>query len=186
MSGALPLLIVALLTPSVDPCGARTDLRAKALTVQDAAALWQIEAALADLPPCVESSAPSAVATPARVEAPVDLPAQPSGPGAGPWVLLGVSAALLGGLIYVDGAADGPRDDLAAASAAGDRAAFEAAEDDFAVYQWVGRGLAAGAAVAGVSGLLWLAFGGEDDPVQSRPVFGPLPGGASVGWGATF
>ena len=88
MSGAVPLLIAALLTPSVDPCGARTDLRAKALTVQDAAALWQIEAALADLPPCVESSAPSAVATPARVDAPVDLPAQPSGPGAGPWVLL--------------------------------------------------------------------------------------------------
>lgn len=186
MSGGLPFLIAALLVPSVDPCGARTDLRAKALTVQDAAALWQIEAALADLPPCVEANAPSAVSTPARVDAPLDLPAQPSGPGAGPWVLLGLSAALVGGLIYVDVAADGPRDDLAAASAAGDREAFEAAEDDFALYQWVGRGLAAGAAVAGVSGLLWLAFGGEDDPVQSRPVFGPVPGGAAMGWGGTF
>ncbi len=184
MIDLVPALIAALLAPTGVECGnARQAAYEKARAATDPAALWTVEAQLLALPACpLSTEAPAAPPPPTRLNLPVELPAGPTGPGAGPWVMLGISAALVGGLIYVDAAADGPRGDLEAAQAAGDRAGYAEARDTFEIYQWVGRGLTAGAAVAGVTGLLWLALGGDDDPVQPRPWFGPT----TAGWQVKF
>lgn len=183
-AGWLALLpAVAAAEPAAVPCTDLRPLYQRALAAADADALWQVEAALvAAGPGCDAAAAPLAVMAPPRISAPVDLPAAPQGPGAGPWILLGVGAALAGGVIYLDVSADEARDDLAAARQRGDRAAYADARDDFELRQQIAWGLAAGAGAAALAGVLWLALGGDDDPVQTRPVFG----GHGAGLGVTF
>lgn len=139
--------------------------------------------------PAAESSAPS-VATP-------EVPAQPetrSGPGAGPWVLVGVGAASLvasGVFFALRGGAISDRDTLCESSSGdcvtSDASAATRASDaqsnavTFNTVSMVTLGVGA-AAVAG--GLIWWLAGRGSAP-RERPraalMFAPSVGGAVVG-----
>ncbi len=54
------------------------------------------------------------------------------------------------------------------------------------LHQYIAWGLGGAALAAGVTGAFWLALGGEDDPVQSRPVFSAGPSGLAAGWSLDF
>ncbi len=188
------LLLLALLNPApatptlLPKCGvAQQPLYAKALGAKSGAALWSTEAELLEVKrgTCRESVQP-AVRERRRIGTPVDLPRQPVGAGAGPWVLLGSAALLGGGVALVDFLANGARDDLQAAQDAGDREAYSEARDEFQLHQYIAWGLGGAALAAGVTGAFWLALGGEDDPVQSRPVFSAGPSGLAAGWSLDF
>ncbi len=182
------LLVPLLLTIAVPAAAAECDLREKelyveALTARTGLSLWQAEAELIRHRrpvECIEPAPPSMPPPPERITVPVDLPREPEGPGAGPGVVRGLGVLFAGGAITVDYLANDDRDALEETQATGDRDGFEVAKDRFVTKQWIARGLVAGAAAAGVTGLLWLAFGGEDGAVQARPVFGSELGGAGI------
>ncbi len=188
MSRALLISCLVFASASASAAPAPCDLREKelyveALTARSPGSLWETEAALvkhrrpAD---CIEPPPPRVPAAPGRIRVPVDLPKQPEGPGAGPWVFLGLGVALTGGAIVVDALANDVRDDLENAQRQGDRTAFDASVADFESQRWIARGLVAGAAVSALTGVLWLWLGGDDDPVQPRPVFSGHTAGLEV------
>jgi len=191
--GASFTLAALLLGSPVRAADCAADQRAmdaKVMATRDPAALWRLETRLIPqaerpecAPPAVEEGRPAPALTPAgRITAPVQRPVAPTGPGVMPWILIGASAALAGGAVYVDYAANDVRDALESAQAAGDQDAFNRARGDFDRDQRLARGLAVGAAAALVGGVVWALVGGEDDPVQTRPIFQP----AFTGVGGRF
>ncbi len=181
MIARLSLVVISVALCAAKPCDVREkELYVEALTARGGVALLKAESALIEHrrpADCVEAAQRKAGAAPERVSVEVDLPRQPEGTGAGPWVFVGLGVGLAAGAVVVDVVANGVRDRLEEAQASGDIEGFDAARDDFITHQWIARGLAAGAAVAGVTGILWLTLGGEDDAVQVRPVFGPTTAG---------
>jgi hypothetical protein len=174
------LLLVVLMAPCPDAQRPAFEAAVGSRTVDG---LWAAEAALRAAGPCEPvTGAATPEAQPRAVSTPVLLPAQPAGPGTGPWVMLGVAAALGAGVAYVDFAANDARDALEASQKSGDSRAFADARDDLETHQFIARGLAVGAGVAALSGLIWLATGGDSDPVQPRPYFTPT----GAGWGLDF
>ncbi len=183
MSRRLLLLGACTLLCAAKPCDVREkELYVEALTARGGVGLWKTESALIKRQrptDCVESRY-KATKTPGAITVDVDLPREPRGPGAGPWVFIGFAVALGGGAAVVDVLANDVRNDLERTQASGDREGFQDARDDFIVHQWVARGLAAGAAVSAVTGVLWLALGGEDAAIQTRPIFTGRMGGVEV------
>ncbi len=151
--------------------------------VDNVKALWATEAKLLMAPPCVEAVKTSPdVTLPTPLEAPVRLPRPPEGPGAGPWILLGLAAACAAGVGTIDFLANGARDDFAAARSAGDRDAEDDARGRLGQQQqiaWAVAGVGLGALVGSA---VWFAVGGDDDPPQTYPVFQR----GRLGWGGSF
>lgn len=184
MTRRLLLLGACSLLCAATPCDVREkELYVEALTSRGGVALWKAESNLIKHrrpEDCVEAPPPATGASPGAITVEVDLPRTPEGAGAGPWVFLGVGLVLAGGAAVVDVLANDARDELEQTQASGDREGFSSARDDLIVHQWVARGFAAGAAVSAVTGLLWLALGGEDVAVQTRPVFTGRTAGVEV------
>ena len=180
---AVPSAAAAPSTPPLPPttrCREEIDATLQTLErVTDPAEIWKTEVTLTrrlsrsdcaaalpgDLP------VPALAPVPPRIQTEYQPLNQPTGSGAGPYILLGASGALIGGALFVDYTANDSRDAVQRAQARGDRRAFSHATVDFENQQTVARGLLAGGAAAAVGALVWALVGGNSDPVQSRPVF---------------
>lgn len=165
------------------PCKDPQALYNAARRASTADKIWRAEARLLEGGRLCDAPAPQIGATPPRIYPEVRLPAQPISAGAGPWLLMGLSAALVGGVLYYDAAADADREALGEANARGDQRAYDQARGALLGKQMTARGLAAGAGGAALVALLWWAWGGEADPAQPSPTFNAASG---LGVGGVF
>ncbi len=159
----------------------RADVEARVRTMRNL--LAEIEAAKADPPPPVEP--PPAEAPPPAETPPPETPTAEARTAPGPslrpyaYTAVGLTAAAAGVAIYFGVEASGAEDDHASARTGPDKADTAQRAEDAALaanLAWGGAGLFAAAAVT-----LFLL-----EPEAPAVALQPLPGGAAVGWHASF